>query len=76
MLSETISTTTPNEPILSLAATKTLLEAQNRYTTIDTFTKELLGIYFIDKGSKSELYARLILSLAHDSAWSSIAEST
>jgi hypothetical protein len=60
-----ISTTTPSEPILSLAAMGSL---QGKWSeVINAFTAEFLDRWFIDKGSEGELYARLIFTLARDS---------
>lgn len=63
-----MSTTTPNEPILSLAAKLHLRYHSNNWANaIETFSTELLEKIAVDKGLEGELYARLVLTLARDS---------
>lgn len=59
-------TKTPFEPVLALASCRHLHTAVAWPQTIRTFASELLSLGAIDKGSKGELFARLVLTLARD----------
>ena len=61
-----MDTITPSEPVLAKAAMEHLCFEANWTNSIRTLTKELLETGLIDKGHKGELYARLVLILAHD----------
>ncbi|KIX00386.1 uncharacterized protein Z518_10525 [Rhinocladiella mackenziei CBS 650.93] len=60
-----MDTVTPSEPVLARAATEYLCDA-NWSRSIQTLCEELLEKRLIEKGRKEELYARLMLILAHD----------
>lgn len=61
-----IDTITPSEPILSRAAMEHLCHSNNWSASIQTLVNQLLQPGLIEKGPKGELYARLVLILAHD----------
>lgn len=61
-----IDTLTPSEPILSRAAMEHLCHSDNWSASIQTLVNQLLQPGLIEKGPKGELYARLVLILAHD----------
>jgi hypothetical protein len=61
-----MDTLTPSEPVLAKAAMEHLCQGGNWPYSIRTLTKELLEPGLIEKGQKGELYARLVLILAHD----------
>jgi len=63
----TMHTTTPSEPILAKAAMEHLCIGSNWALSIGTLVKNLLDKGLVEKGLKGELYARLLLTLAHDS---------
>ncbi|KIW99997.1 uncharacterized protein Z518_10925 [Rhinocladiella mackenziei CBS 650.93] len=60
-----MDTMTPSEPVLARAAMEHLC-SDNWSGSIQTLCKELLEKGLIEKGRKGELYARLMLILAHD----------
>ncbi|KIX09491.1 uncharacterized protein Z518_00571 [Rhinocladiella mackenziei CBS 650.93] len=60
-----MDTVTPAEPVLARAAMEYLCAA-NWSRSIETLCEELLEKGLIEKGRKGELYARLVLILAHD----------
>ncbi|KIX02497.1 uncharacterized protein Z518_08438 [Rhinocladiella mackenziei CBS 650.93] len=60
-----MDTVTPSEPVLARAAMEYLCDA-NWSRSIQTLCQELLEKGLIEKGRKGELYARLVLILAHD----------
>jgi hypothetical protein len=62
----TIGTLAPSEPILAKAAMEYLCSGINWSVSIDTLARELLEKGLVEKGLKGELYARLVLTLAHD----------
>jgi hypothetical protein len=62
----TMDTLTPSEPVLAKAAMEHLCCEANWTNSIRTLTKDLLEPRLIEKGQKGELYARLVLILAHD----------
>ena len=62
----TMHTITPSEPIIAKVAMEYLCAEYNWATSITTLVRELLGKGLIEKGLKGELYARLLLILAHD----------
>ena len=62
----TMDTLTPSEPVLAKAAMEHLCSEANWTNSIRTLTQQLLEPGLIDKGHKGELYARLVLILAHD----------
>jgi len=60
-------TVTPSEPVLARAAMEHLCHQVNGWSSsIQTLSEELLDKGLIEKGRKGELYARLVLILAHD----------
>ena len=61
-----LNTITPSEPVLAKAAMEHLCENENWSNSIKTLTENLLDKGLIEKGLNGELYARLILVLAHD----------
>ncbi|KIX00093.1 uncharacterized protein Z518_10230 [Rhinocladiella mackenziei CBS 650.93] len=61
-----MDTTTPSEPVLARAAMEHLCRRGNWPYSILTLCKKLLEKGLIEKGRKGELYARLVLILAHD----------
>lgn len=61
-----LRTRTPSEPIVSYAAMKHLCRGFNWDRALSTFAGELLSLGVIPKGTKGELYSRMILILAHD----------
>lgn len=61
-------TRTPSEPVLALAAAHHLCPDESWSISLKTFTSNLLSLGAIDKGSKGELFARLMLTLARDHA--------
>jgi len=61
-----IDTLTPSEPILSRAAMEHLCHSNNWSASIQTLVNQLLQPGLIEKDPKGELYARLVLILAHD----------
>jgi hypothetical protein len=62
-----MDTLTPSEPVLARAAMEHLCNNTNNWPdSIRTLSKELLEKGLIEKGRKGELYARLLLILAHD----------
>ncbi|KAI9762592.1 MAG: hypothetical protein M1840_001218 [Geoglossum simile] len=61
-----LHTVTPSEPILAKAAMEHLCEG-NWPNSVKTLTRGLLQQGLIEKGLKGELFARLVLILAHDS---------
>jgi hypothetical protein len=61
-----MDTLTPSEPVLAIAAMQHLCYEANWTNSIRTLTKKLLEAGLIEKGHKGELYARLVLILAHD----------
>lgn len=61
-----ISTRTPTEPILAKAAMQILCKEVNWAISLNTFTRNLLERGAVKKGTKSELFMRLIFTLAHD----------
>ncbi|KIX08960.1 uncharacterized protein Z518_00038 [Rhinocladiella mackenziei CBS 650.93] len=61
-----MDTMTPSEPVLVRAAMEHLCSNVNWPGSIQTLCKELLEKGLIEKGRKGELYARLMLILAHD----------
>jgi hypothetical protein len=61
-----LHTVTPSESILAKAAMEHLCE-ENWPGSIKTLTQGLLQQGLIEKGGKGELFARLVLILAHDS---------
>jgi hypothetical protein len=72
----TMDTITPSEPVLAKAAMEHLCLEANWTMSIRTLTKQLLEPALIDKGHKGELYARLVLILAHDLVrWEPVPES-
>jgi hypothetical protein len=62
----TMDTLTPSEPVLAKAAMELLCSEANWTNSIRTLTTDLLEPGLIEKGQKGELYARLVLILAHD----------
>jgi len=62
----TMHTITPSEPIIAKAAMEYLCDGHNWATSIDTLVRQLLEKGLVEKGLKGELYARLLLVLAHD----------
>jgi hypothetical protein len=60
-----MNTVAPSEPIIAVAAMKYLCTKSNWTASIDTLT-ELIEKGVVEKGLKGELYARLMLTLAHD----------
>jgi len=60
-----MDTVTPSEPVLARAAMEHLCD-RNWSRSITTLCRELLEKGLIEKGRKGELYARLVLILAHD----------
>lgn len=61
-------TRTPAEPVLALAAAIHLCSSNSWSTSLQTFTSDLLSLGAISKGSKGEMFARLIFLLARDAA--------
>jgi len=61
-----MDTVTPSEPVLAWAAMEHLCEPGCWSTSIRTLSEELLEKGLIEKGRKGELYARIVLILAHD----------
>ncbi|KAI9864856.1 MAG: hypothetical protein M1813_002626 [Trichoglossum hirsutum] len=61
-----LSTATPSEPVLALAAMRLLCRGNNWTTSIKTLTGELLQQGLVAKGIKGELFARLVMTLASD----------
>lgn len=62
-------TRTPSEPVLALAATHHLCSSHESWPrSLQTFTSSLLSLGAINKGSKGELFARLVFTLARDRA--------
>jgi len=61
-----MDTATPSEPVLARAAMEHLCHRLNWPTSIQTLSQHLLEKGLIEKGRKGELYARLVLILAHD----------
>lgn len=61
-------TRTAAEPIVSYAAMRQLRKKSNWKEALECFAKDLLSKGVIAKGSKGELYARVMLTLAHDVA--------
>jgi hypothetical protein len=61
-----MDTLTPSEPVLAKAAMEHLCHESNWTNSIRTLTQKLLEPGLIEKGHKGELYARLVLILAHD----------
>jgi hypothetical protein len=59
-------TMSPSEPIIANAAMQHLCIQMNWSTSIFTLVKELIEKGIVEKGLKGELYARLVLILAHD----------
>jgi hypothetical protein len=59
-------TMSPSEPIIANAAMQHLCIESNWRTSILTLVKELIEKGIVEKGLKGELYARLVLILAHD----------
>ena len=62
----TMATSAPSEPILAKAAMEHLCSGLNWSISIDTLVRELLEQGLVEKGLKGELYARLVVTLAHD----------
>jgi hypothetical protein len=62
----TMATSAPSEPILAKAAMEHLCSGFNWPISIDTLVRELLEKGLVEKGLKGELYARLVVTLAHD----------
>jgi hypothetical protein len=62
----TMDTFTPSEPILAKAAMEHLCSEMNWSISINTLVRELLEKGLVEKGLKGELYARLVVILAHD----------
>ncbi|XTI89585.1 hypothetical protein V2W45_1458380 [Cenococcum geophilum] len=63
---ETMHTITPSEPIVAKAAMEYLCDEHVWAASIRTLVRELFDKGLVDKGLKGELYARLLLVLAHD----------
>ncbi|KAI9865205.1 MAG: hypothetical protein M1813_002525 [Trichoglossum hirsutum] len=61
-----LSTATPSEPVLALAAMRLLCQGNNWTASIKTLTGELLQQGLVAKGIKGELFARLVMILAND----------
>jgi len=61
-----LDTVTPSEPVLAKAAMEHLCQGVNWTQSIETLTLKLLEGGLVEKGVKGELYARLVLILAHD----------
>lgn len=61
-----ILTRTPTEPIIAKAAMQILCKEVNWAVSLNTFTRNLLARNAIEKGTKRELFMRLIFTLAHD----------
>jgi hypothetical protein len=61
-----MDTVTPSEPVLAKAAMEHLCEGINWTQSIITLTSKLFKGGLVEKGLKGELYARLMLILAHD----------
>lgn len=61
-----LDTITPTEPILAKAAMEHLCRSDNWKGSIRTLTGELLEKGLVEKGLKGELFARIVLILAHD----------
>jgi hypothetical protein len=59
-------TLTPSEPVLAIAAMSLLRPEKMWARSILTLNSELLGKGLVDKGTKGELFARLLLVLARD----------
>jgi hypothetical protein len=59
-------TMSPSEPIIANAAMQHLCIGTNWSTSIVTLVEELIEKGIVEKGLKGELYARLVLILAHD----------
>jgi hypothetical protein len=59
-------TVSPSEPIIAQAAMEYLCTGTNWATSIVTLVTELIEKGIVEKGLKGELYARLVLILAHD----------
>ncbi|KAI9774504.1 MAG: hypothetical protein M1839_001692 [Geoglossum umbratile] len=62
-----LHTVTPSEPILAKAAMEHLCRPGRWSGSVDILSRELLQKGLIEKGLKGELFARLVLILAHDS---------
>jgi hypothetical protein len=63
----TMDTIAPSEPILAKAAMEHLCDNElNWPVSINTLVRELLEKGLVEKGRKGELYARLVVILAHD----------
>jgi hypothetical protein len=62
----TIDSFAPSEPILVKAAMEHLCSETNWSISIKTLVRELLEKGLVEKGLKGELYARLVVILAHD----------
>src|SRR5437660_12716780 len=62
----TMDTITPSEPMLAKAAMEYLCIGYSWPASINTLVRELLEKGRVEKGLKGELYARLLLILAHD----------
>lgn len=59
-------TTMPTEPILAKAAMQILCKGANWAVSLDTLTRNLLEHNAIERGTKGEIFMRLIFTLAHD----------
>ncbi|KAI9783978.1 MAG: hypothetical protein M1839_002923 [Geoglossum umbratile] len=62
-----LHTVTPSEPVLAKAAMEHLCHPGKWSSSVDKLSRELLQNGLIEKGLKGELFARLVLILAHDS---------
>lgn len=61
-----LRTRTPSEPIVSYAAMRHLCRGRNWNLAPLTFARELLSLGVISKGTKGELFSRMVLTLARD----------
>jgi hypothetical protein len=59
-------TLAPSEPILAKAAMEYLCSGMDWRVSIHTLVRQLLEKGLVEKGRKGELYARLVVILAHD----------
>jgi hypothetical protein len=62
----TMVTLAPSEPILAKAAMEYLCSGMDWRVSIHTLVRQLLEKGLVEKGRKGELYARLVVILAHD----------
>ncbi|KAI9772958.1 MAG: hypothetical protein M1840_008840 [Geoglossum simile] len=67
-----LSTATPFEPVLALAAMRLLCQGNNWTASIKTLTGELLQQGLVAKDIKGELFARLVMILVSDQVQSDL----